>query len=580
MHVARYDTTLRAGRTCRTLNPDQKNMTTMYQVRLQNKQEQKRLDTYEKTLKEQMRIFSADYCRERTFLKRELERLNFATNYHGHHTRTRKAKDAWIDNQVAFAESAALSRKRRESQRKECLGYKVETKGKRFPGDRPRTVHQSNRRKPLNSVPDKQRPHTACYNTNYNQKTNYHEIARARLRMKGFQAVQEEIPHFTTLVDSSKPQTRDKAKAKGDFPKPTTVIKVSEFVDDIKNDDVKHDNNDVMKKVMEEKKHHPVVEGDASQIFHPGRKPSRRLSLKQVEKLENLRVEKSSSGGAPKLVLNYSRQQMDLVTQKIRQSLRMHDQEIKQTAETLIKKRQAEAEARKKEEELSYDKNGRQLNKRPSKDIQKPGDPLDITDGFENLHFVDRWKKMNQMVNNFENSKGQHLQLNRGQNRNRQSLSTAQERSSLNRKLLAERHNADDYNFTAEDAFKVLNTKYLRLTKMNIDQMEKICMDEGIDVTQLHAHITDERNRNELMGSVFKTHHKKHHVDKIISNTRRISTKRRSKIQVKDSKMLENNSSKLKADKVKGSKQQFNEQKVNVTEPESANPTILLDVPS
>ena len=39
---------------------------------------------------------------------------------------------------------------------------------------------------------------------------------------------------------------------------------------------------------------------------------------------------------------------------------------------------------------------------------------------------------------------------------------------------------------------------------MNIDQMEKICMDEGIDVTQLHAHITDERNRNELMGSVFK----------------------------------------------------------------------------
>ena len=53
-----------------------------------------------------------------------------ATNYHGHHTRTRKAKDAWIDIQVAFAESAALSRKRRESQRKECLGYKVETKGK------------------------------------------------------------------------------------------------------------------------------------------------------------------------------------------------------------------------------------------------------------------------------------------------------------------------------------------------------------------------------------------------------------------------------------------------------------------
>ena len=56
--------------------------------------------------------------------------LKQATNYHGHHTRTRKAKDAWIDNQVAFAESAALSRKRRESQRKECLGYKVETKGK------------------------------------------------------------------------------------------------------------------------------------------------------------------------------------------------------------------------------------------------------------------------------------------------------------------------------------------------------------------------------------------------------------------------------------------------------------------
>jgi len=561
MHVARYDTTLRAGRTCRTLNPDQKNMTTMYQVRLQNKQEQKRLDTYEKTLKEQMRIFSADYCRERTFLKRELERLNFATNYHGHHTRTRKAKDAWIDNQVAFAESAALSRKRRESQRKECLGYKVETKGKRFPGDRPRTVHQSNRRKPLNSVPNKQRPHTACYNTNYNHKTNYHEIARARLRMKGFQAVQEEIPHFTTLVDS-KPQTREKPKAKGDFPKPTTVIKVSEFVDDVKHDDVKKDNN----------------EGDASQIsLHPGRKPSRRLSLKQVEKLENLRVEKSNSGGAPKLVLNYSRQQMDLVTQKIRQSLRMHDQEIKQTAETLIKKRQAEAEARKKEEELSYDKNGRQLNKRPSKDIQKPGDPLDITDGLENLHFVDRWKKMNQMVNNFENSKGQHLQLNRGQNRNRQSLSTAQERSSLNRKMLAERHNADDYNFTAEDAFKVLNTKYLRLTKMNIDQMEKICMDEGIDVTQLHAHITDERNRNELMGSVFKTHHKKHHVDKITSNTRRISTKRRSKVQVKDSKLIENTASKLKSDKMKGSKQQVDDQ---VAEQKNANPTILLDVPS
>ena len=70
--------------------------------------------------------------------------------------------------------------------------------------------------------------------------------------------------------------------------------------------------------------------------------------------------------------------------------------------------------------------------------------------------------------------------------------------------FLVPHSNADDYNFTAEDAFKVLNTKYLRLTKMNIDQMEKICMDEGIDVTQLHAHITDERNRNELMGSVFK----------------------------------------------------------------------------
>ena len=64
--------------------------------------------------------------------------------------------------------------------------------------------------------------------------------------------------------------------------------------------------------------------------------------------------------------------------------------------------------------------------------------------------------------------------------------------------------NAEDYIFGAEDAFKVLNTKYLRLTKMNIDQMEKICIDEGIDVSQLHAHITDKRNQNELMGSVFK----------------------------------------------------------------------------
>ena len=77
--------------------------------------------------------------------------------------------------------------------------------------------------------------------------------------------MQEEIPHFTTLVDSSRQQTRDKPKAKGDFPKPTTVIKVSEF-----KDDVKRDNNDVLKKVMDEK--NPVVEGDASQSshLHPG----------------------------------------------------------------------------------------------------------------------------------------------------------------------------------------------------------------------------------------------------------------------------------------------------------------------
>ena len=79
--------------------------------------------------------------------------------------------------------------------------------------------------------------------------------------------MQEEIPHFTTLVDSSRPQTRDKLKAKGDFTKPTTVIKVSDF-----KDDDKRDNNDVLKKVMDEKKHIPVVESDASQSshLHPG----------------------------------------------------------------------------------------------------------------------------------------------------------------------------------------------------------------------------------------------------------------------------------------------------------------------
>ena len=46
---------------------------------------------------------------------------------------------------------------------------------------------------------------------------------------------------------------------------------------------------------------------------------------------------------------------------------------------------------------------------------------------------------------------------------------------------------------------------------------------------------------------------------------------------MKDSKLIENTASKLKSDKMKGSKQQVDDQ---VAEQKNANPTILLDVPS
>lgn len=236
----------------------------------------------------------------------------------------------------------------------------------------------------------------------------------------------------------------------------------------------------------------------------------------------------------------------------------MHDEELKITAETLLKKRQTEAEAKKKEDESNYDKNGRQLYKRTSKDNQKPDE---TSDGLENLHFVERWKKMNQMANNFENTKGPGLHLKRNQQKSRQVLSQAQDRCSYNRKLLAEKINADDYVFTAEEAFKVLNTKYLRLTKMNIDQMEKICRDEGIDVTQLHAHITDERNHAELMGSVFQAQRKMQDADarNLMSNMniRRGSLRRKSWVNRLNGSVT----SKMKIGKPKGSKHQVNEAK-------------------
>lgn len=102
--------------------------------------------------------------------------------------------------------------------------------------------------------------------------------------------------------------------------------------------------------------------------------------------------------------------------------------------------------------------------------------------------FIGRWKRLNMLVNT-NNHIDNKLPVKAASPR-KNSLFETQERESLSRK--EQSFDAAEANFCAEDAFKVLNTRYLRLTKLNIAEMEQICRDEGLDVSSMHAHV-DER---------------------------------------------------------------------------------------
>lgn len=110
----------------------------------------------------------------------------------------------------------------------------------------------------------------------------------------------------------------------------------------------------------------------------------------------------------------------------------------------------------------------------------------------------ERWKRLNMLVNGFD---GKMENLSRlGQSIHELSLSDAQDQSAQNRRDQAFGGEA----FGAEDAFKVLNTRYLRLTKMNVDQMEHICHDEGMDVSSLHTHVDAAKTEEELLATFRK----------------------------------------------------------------------------
>ncbi len=47
----------------------------------------------------------------------------------------------------------------------------------------------------------------------------------------------------------------------------------------------------------------------------------------------------------------------------------------------------------------------------------------------------------------------------------------------------------------------MLNTRYLRLTKMNVDQMENLCHEEGMDVSALHTHVDAAKTEEELLAT-------------------------------------------------------------------------------
>lgn len=118
----------------------------------------------------------------------------------------------------------------------------------------------------------------------------------------------------------------------------------------------------------------------------------------------------------------------------------------------------------------------------------------------QDTSFIERWKRLNLLINSMDGNK---LRLPvRPMVQRRGSLLEAQHRQSLSRKEQALQPPKPDEKFTAEDAFKVLNTRYLRLTKMNVEEMEQICADEGLNVHDLHTHVDDHKAKTDLMAAV------------------------------------------------------------------------------
>lgn len=110
----------------------------------------------------------------------------------------------------------------------------------------------------------------------------------------------------------------------------------------------------------------------------------------------------------------------------------------------------------------------------------------------------DRWKRLNMLVNGFDGKAEMLARV--GHSSHEISLSDAQDQSAQNRRDQA----FGGEEFGAEDAFKVLNTRYLRLTKMNVNEMETICHDEGMDVSALHTHVDAAKTEEELLATFRK----------------------------------------------------------------------------
>merc|ERR1719322_2082707 len=108
--------------------------------------------------------------------------------------------------------------------------------------------------------------------------------------------------------------------------------------------------------------------------------------------------------------------------------------------------------------------------------------------------FIERWKRLNLVTNNYQ-GKFQRTPV-----RGRTPSITLQ-------KALDEQHKiriqlaTEPKRFTAEDAFKILNTRYLRLTEKHVAQLEDVCRKAGIEIP-MHNHMKEDQTKQELIDAI------------------------------------------------------------------------------